>query len=283
MSDIEKVKKLREATGAGFKDCNLAIKESDGDLDKAVEILRIKGISKASKKMSRDAKEGVIAVSGDHKKTSLIEVNCETDFVAKNDDFVNFVKELSELNNNVNSDIEKLKNSKMTNGQTVNDNLVSLIAKIGEKITIGKTKTIEIPGTFNSQYLHTVVKDNLAKLAVAVSLETKDSSDDVKNFGKQLSMHIAASNPIALDQNSIDQSIIDKEQELVTEELKNSGKPEDIAKKISLGKMNKFKEENSLLTQAWVMEPKKKVQDIVKELSISDLRIKEFYRIKIGE
>jgi len=283
MSDMEKVKKLREAKGAGFKDCNIAIKESNGDLDKAIEILRVKGISKASKKMSRDAKEGVIAVSGDNKKTSLIEVNCETDFVAKNDDFVNFVKELSELNNNVNSDIEKLKNSKMKNGQTVNDNLVSLIAKIGEKITIGKTKTIEIPGTFNSQYLHTVVKDNLAKLAVAVSLETKDSSDDVKNFGKQLSMHIAASNPIALDQNSIDQSIIDKEQELVTEELKNSGKPEEIAKKISLGKMNKFKEENALLTQAWVMEPKKKVQDILKELSISNLKIKEFVRFKIGE
>ena len=283
MSDIEKVKKLREATGAGFKDCNLAIKESKGDLDKAVEILRVKGISKASKKMSRDAKEGVIAVSGDNKKTSLIEVNCETDFVDKNDDFVNFVKELSDLNHNVNSRVEDLRSSKMSNGETVNDNLVSLISKVGEKITIGKTKTIENPGTINSQYLHTVVKDNLAKLAVAVSLETKDSSDQVKNFGKQLSMHIAASNPIALDQSSIDQSIIDKEQELVTEELKGSGKPEDIAKKISLGKMNKFKEENALLTQPWVMEPKKKVQDILKELSISDLKIKDFVRFKIGE
>ena len=283
MSDIEKVKKLREVSGAGFKDCNIAIKESNGDLDKALEILRVKGISKASKKMSRDAKEGVIAVSGDNKKTSLIEVNCETDFVAKNDDFVSFVKELSDLNNNVNSNIENLNNSKMANGKSVNDSLVALIAKMGEKITIGKTKTIENPGTINSQYLHTVVKDNLAKLVVAVSLETKDSSEGVKNFGKQLSMHIAASNPIALDQRSIDKSIIDKEQELVTEELKNSGKPEDIAKKISLGKMNKFKEENSLLTQPWVMEPKKKVEDILKELSVSDLKIKEFVRFKIGE
>ena len=283
MSDVDKVKKLRQATGAGFKDCNLAIKESNGDLDKAIEILRIKGISKASKKMSRDAKEGVIAVSGDHKKTSLIEVNCETDFVAKNDDFINFVKEISELNNNVNSNVENLKKSKMTNGQSVDDNLVALIAKIGEKITIGKTKTIENTGSVNSQYLHTVVKDNLAKLAVAVSLETKDNSDTVKNFGKQLSMHIAASNPLALDKDSLDQSIIDKEKELVTEELKNSGKPDEIAKKISLGKMNKFTEENSLLTQAWVMEPKKKVQDILKELSISDLKIKEFVRFKIGE
>ena len=283
MSDIVKVKKLREATGAGFKDCNLAIKESGGDLDKAVEILRVKGISKASKKMSREAKEGVVAISGNENKTSVIEVNCETDFVAKNDDFTNFVKELSVLNNQKSSNKNELKISKMKNGETVEDNLVALIAKIGEKITIGKTKTLENKGTVNNHYLHTVVKDNVAKLAVVVSLETKNKSDDIKNFGKQLSMHIAASNPLALESNLIEQSIIDKEQELVTEELKNSGKPEDIAKKISMGKMNKFKEENALLSQAWVMEPKKKVQDILKELSVTDLKIKEFYRIKIGE
>jgi len=283
MSDIEKVKKLREATGAGFKDCNLAIKESGGDLNKAVEILRVKGISKASKKMSRDAKEGVVAISGDDKKTSVIEVNCETDFVAKNDDFINFVKELSEINNQKNSNIEELNKAIMKNGKSVDDNLVALIAKIGEKITIGKTKTISNSSSINCQYLHTVVKDNLAKLAVIVSLETKDNSDLVKTFGKQLSMHIAASNPLALESSLIDKAIIEKEQELVTEELKNSGKPDDIAKKISLGKMNKFKEENALLTQAWVMEPKKKVQDVLKELAINDLKIKEFSRIKIGE
>ena len=283
MSDIEKVKKLREATGAGFKDCNLAIKESAGDLDKAIEILRVKGISKASKKMSRDAKEGVVVVSGDENKISVIEVNCETDFVAKNDDFISFVKELSELNNQHGSNQEELKKSVMKNGQSVDDNLVALIAKIGEKITIGKSKTIENTSGINNHYLHTVVKDNVAKLAVLVSLDTSDKSDTIKSFGKQLSMHIAASNPLALESSLIDQAVIDKEQELVAEELKNSGKPEEIAKKISLGKMNKFKEENSLLTQAWVMEPKKKVQDIVKELSIADLKIKEFFRIKIGE
>ena len=283
MSDLEKVKKLREATGAGFKDCNLAIKESNGDLDKAVEILRVKGISKASKKMSRDAKEGLVAISGNEKKTSIIEVNCETDFVAKNQDFINFVKELSELNNEKDSDIDELKKSQMKNGSTVEDTLVALIAKMGEKITIGKTKTISNSTSVNFQYLHTVVKDNLAKLAVVVSLETKDNSEIIKTFGKQLSMHIAASNPLALESNLIDKTIIEKEQELVTEELKNLGKPEDIAKKISLGKMNKFKEENALLTQAWVMEPKKKVQDVLKELAINDLKIKEFSRIKIGE
>ena len=283
MSDIEKVKQLREATSAGFKDCNLAIKESGGDLDKAVEILRVKGISKASKKMSRDAKEGVVATSGDETKTSIIELNCETDFVAKNDDFVSFAKELSELNNQKDSDIEKLNKSKMANNQTVEDNLVALIAKMGEKITIGRVKTFNHSGTKNFNYLHTVVKDNLSKLAVVVSLETKEESESLKSSGKQLAMHVAASNPLALDSNSIDKTLLQKEQELIAEELKSSGKSEEIAQKISLGKSNKFKEENALLSQAWVMEPKKKVQDIVKELSITDLKIKDFYRLKIGE
>jgi len=283
MSDIEKVKQLREATGAGFKDCNLAIKESNGNIDKAVEILRIKGISKASKKMSRDAKEGVVATSGNENKTSVIELNCETDFVAKNDSFVSFAKELSEINNSLNSDIEKINKFEMKNKETVADNLVALISKMGEKITIGRAKTFSHTGSKNFNYLHTVVKDNLSKLAVVVSLETKESLDNIKSFGKQLAMHVAASNPIALDSASIDKNILEKEKNLITEELKNLGKPEDIAKKISLGKINKFKEENALLSQAWVMEPKKKVQDIVKELSIADLKIKDFYRLKIGE
>ena len=283
MSDIEKVKQLREATGAGFKDCNSAVKESGGDLDKAVEILRIKGISKASKKMSRDAKEGVIATSGDENKISVLELNCETDFVAKNDDFVSFAKELSDLNNRNDSNLNKLNKSNMSNGKSVEDNLVSLIAKMGEKITVGKAKTFNQSGTKNFNYLHTVVKDNLSKLSVIASLETADDSDVVKTFGKQLSMHIAASNPLALSSDLIDKEVLQKEQDLVTEELKNSGKPDEIAQKISLGKMNKFKDDNALLTQAWVMEPKKKVQDVVKDLNIPDLKINDFYRIKIGE
>ena len=258
MSDIEKIKMLRSSTGAGFKDCNSALKESSGDLDKAVEILRVKGIAKASKKMTREAKEGVIALSGDDKKTSLIEVNCETDFVAKTDDFINFVKEISEINNQCSSDLFKLNKSKMKNGNTVEDNLVALIAKIGEKITLGKSQTIENSNTQNFSYQHSVIKDNISKLGVIVSLEANDKSDELNNFGKQLSMHIAASNPLALNSDEIEKDILAKEQELIAEELKNSGKPEEIAKKISLGKLNKFKEENALLTQNWVMEPKKK-------------------------
>tara|TARA_Y100001970_G_scaffold247529_1_gene316322 strand:- start:7922 stop:8773 length:852 start_codon:yes stop_codon:yes gene_type:complete len=283
MSDLEKIKQLRQSTGAGFKDCNAAIKESKGDLEKAAEILRVKGISKASKKMSRVAKEGVVALSGDKSKTSIVEVNCETDFVAKNDDFINFVKELSEINNSVNSDKEKLTKSLMKNKKSVEENLVSMIAKIGEKITLGRVKTLNYENSKNYFYLHTVVKDNLSKMVAMVSLTAKENSEKIDLFGKQLSMHIAASNPIAIYPDDIKKEILDKEQELITEELKNSGKQEDIVIKISSGKMNKFKEDNSMITQQWVMEPKKKVKTIIEELGFKDLKIVDFYRIKIGD
>jgi len=283
MSDVEKIKKLRQSTGAGFKDCNLALKESVGDLDKAVEILRVKGIAKASKKMSRNANEGVILISGDDKKTSLLEVNCETDFVAKNDNFIEFVKELSDLNNLNSSDIDKLNNSMMQNNKTVEENLVSLIAKIGEKITIGRARTINHQNSKNYIYQHSIIKDNVSKLGVIVSIENVEKSDTINSFGKQLAMHVAASNPIALNSDLIPKEIIDKEQKIITEELKNSGKPEEIAKKISIGKIKKFKDDNSLMTQDWVMEPKKKVKEIISEFSSQKINILEFSRLKIGE
>ena len=283
MSDLGKIKNLRQSTGAGFKDCSSALKESDGDIDKAIEILRIKGVAKASKKMSRDAKEGVMALSGDEYKTSILEVNCETDFVAKNVDFIDFVKELADLNNLVDSDLEKLQKSKMQNNNTVEENLVTMIAKIGEKITLGRSKTLKNNSSKNYFYLHTIVKDNLSKLAVIVTLNSIENNDRINLFGKQLAMHIAAANPIAISKDKIDVKIIEKENELINEELKNSGKPDEIIKKISVGKINKFKEESSLMTQDWVMEPKKKVKDIINELKIDNLKIVDFCRYKIGE
>jgi len=283
MAEIEKIKKLRSLSGAGFKDCSSALEESRGDLDKAIEILRVKGISKASKKMSRSANEGVIAISENNKNSSILEINCETDFVAKNDDFINFAKELSYINNEVESDRNVLLSTKMKNGKNVNDNLLSLITKIGEKITLGRCKTLNHSNSTIFKYHHTIVKDNLSKLAVLVSISSKGESEELKNFGKQLSMHIAASNPLAIDIDRINQDVIKKEEELISEELKSSGKPENIIKKISLGKLNKFKEENSLLNQQWVMEPKKKVKEIIKELNLNNFKINEFSRIKIGE
>ena len=283
MSNLESVKKLRSTTGAGFKDCNSALKEASGDLDKAIEILRIKGISKASKKMSREANEGLVFICGDEKKTSIIEINCETDFVAKNDDFLNFTKEIGEINNSVNSDTEKLNNCKMKNGLSVSQNLIDLITKIGEKITIGRSKTLENSKSKIFTYNHSIVKDNLSKLGVIVSLEFEKSSKNIEQFGKQLSMHIAASNPMSIDKKDIHENIIEKEMEIIKEELKNLGKPKEIAEKISLGKINKFKEDNSLLTQDWVMDPKFKVKDVLTKIDSKSLKIKDFIRIKIGE
>ena len=283
MADIEKIKKLRILSGAGFRDCSTALEESKEDIEKAIEILRVKGISKASKKMSRTANEGVVVISENSEKVSILELNCETDFVAKNDDFISFAKELSEINNKVTSDKKNLLSSNMKNGKTVDENLLALISKIGEKITIGRSKTLNNNKFKIFKYHHTVIKDNLSKLGVLVAIETNDNSEKLKNFGKQLSMHIAALNPLAIDMEEIDAEILKKEQELITEELKNSGKPNDIVEKISLGKIKKFKEENTLLNQQWVMEPKKKVKDILKELNIANLKISEFSRIKIGE
>ncbi len=283
MADIEKIKKLRSLSGAGFKDCSSALNDSNDDVDKAIEILRIKGISKASKKMSRSANEGVISISENTQNSSILEINCETDFVAKNDDFIHFAKEVSDINNEVKSDREKLLYAKMKNNKNVNDNLLELITKVGEKITIGRSKTMNSKNCKIFKYHHTVVKDNLSKLGVLVSIDTNDDSEKFKIFGKQLSMHIAASNPLAINNDDIDQAILKKEEVLISEEVKNSGKPDDIIKKISIGKLNKFKEENSLLNQQWVMEPKKKVKDILKELDIEKISINEFLRIKIGE
>ena len=283
MSDLESVKKLRSTTGAGFKDCNSALKEASGNLEKAIEILRIKGVSKASKKMSREANEGLVFICGDQNKTSIIEINCETDFVAKNDDFLNFTKEIGQINNSVNSDLEKLNQSKMNNGSTVSQNLIDLIAKIGEKITIGRSKTLENSNSKIFTYNHSIVKDNLSKLGVIVSLEFEKSSKDIEQFGKQLSMHIAASNPMVIENKDMKDDVIEKEKEIIKEELKNLGKPQEIIEKISLGKINKFKEDNSLLTQDWVMDPKLKVKDVINKVDSKSLKIKDFIRIKIGE
>ena len=283
MSDLNKVKELRRATGAGFKDCNNALKEANGDIEKSIEILRIKGITKASKKMSRVANEGLVSMIENEKYTSMIEINCETDFVAKNQDFIEFVKELSVININVSSDLTKLNKTTMANSKTVEENLLNLISKIGEKIIIGRAVTFEKGNYQNFTYQHTIIKENLSKLGVIVSLIADENNDKLQLFGKQLSMHIAASNPLAIDQKSINEDIITNEKNIISEELVNSGKPKEIIEKISIGRLNKFMIENSLLSQAWVMDPKKKVSDIIRSLGIKDLKIINFSRIKIGE
>ena len=286
MSDknlLENIKKLREMTGVGFKDCKLALDETKGDIDKSVEYLRKKGIAKASKKMSRTASEGLVLVKEEQGKISIIEINSETDFVAKNENFISFCKELSELNFILKGNLEKLNDSKMKNNISVKDNLVNLIAKIGEKITIRRSFFFDNDKGVNFFYVHSALEKNIGKIVSIVKLDNiiVGKNDEI---GSKIAMHIAASNPLAIESKGIDKNIIDKELEIIKAEISNSGKPPEMAEKISKGKISKFLNDNSLLTQIWIMDPKKKVSDILKENSFEkEIKVLNFIRYKVGE
>ena len=277
---LNNVKKLRELTGVGFKDCKIAIEENGGDIQKSVEFLRKKGIAKASKKMGRNASEGLALVHNDADQVAVIEINSETDFVAKNKDFLNFCKEISKINFKVRGDIEKIKSFKMENGKSVDDNLISLISKIGEKITIRRSKYFDNNGGKNYFYIHSAVEKNVGKIVSIVKLLNNDN----KELGQKIAMHIAASSPLAIDEKGIQKDIVDKELEIIKAELVNSGKKGEIADKISKGKINKFLSDNTLINQVWIMDPKKKVSDILKENKKNDIiKIVDFIRFKVGE
>ena len=280
---LDNIKRLREMTGVGFKDCKVALDETKGDIEKSIEFLRKKGIAKASKKMSRTASEGLALVKEEKGKISLIEINSETDFVAKNQDFINFCKELSELNFATKGDLNKLNESKMNNGMQVKDNLVNLIAKIGEKITIRRTKFFDNTIGMNFFYVHSAIEKGIGKIISIVKIEGI-SKEKNNNIGPKVAMHIAASNPLAIEKDKIDKNIVDKELEIIKAEITNSGKPVEMAEKISKGKISKFMNDNSLLNQVWIMDPKKKVSDILKENSSEKpLQIIDFIRYKVGE
>ena len=277
------IKKLREMTGVGFKDCKVALDETQGNIEKSVEFLRKKGIAKASKKMSRTASEGLALVKESEGHISLIEINSETDFVAKNKDFIDFCKELSEINFSVKSDLNKLNDTKMANGILVKDNLVNLIAKIGEKITIRKANFFDNSNGTNFSYVHSAIEKGIGKIIAVVKLGGVFNEKN-KDFGIKVAMHIAASNPLAIDKDGIEKAITDKELEIIKAEIKNSGKPAEMVEKISKGKISKFLNDNSLLNQLWIMDPKKKVLDILKENSSEgEIKILDFVRYKVGE
>ena len=277
------IKKLREMTGVGFKDCKLALDETEGNIEKSIEFLRKKGIAKASKKMSRTAADGLALVKEKNGEISLIEINSETDFVAKNQDFINFCKELSEINFNTKCDLNKINNSKMANGISVKDNLVNLIAKIGEKIIIRRAIFFDNSVGINFSYVHSAIEKGVGKIISIVKISgiLKGKNEEV---GTKIAMHIAASNPIAIDKENMNKSIVEKELEIIKAEITNSGKPADMADKISKGKITKFLNDNSLLNQIWIMDPKKKVLDVLKENSLDKpLKVIDFIRYKVGE
>ena len=280
---LDNIKKLREMTGVGFKDCKTALDETSGDIEKSIEFLRKKGIAKASKKMSRTASEGLALVKEENGEISLIEINSETDFVAKNQDFINFCKELSDINFNSKGDFNKLNESKMSNGTVVKDNLVNLIAKIGEKITIRRTNFFDNSVGSNFFYVHSAIEKNIGKIISVVKLDgvIKGNNEEI---GIKIAMHIAASNPLAIDKSDINKTIVDKELEIIKAEIINSGKPTEIVEKISKGKISKFLNDNSLLNQIWIMDPKKKVSDILKENSTdNEIKVLDFVKYKVGE
>ena len=281
---LEKVKKLRELTGVGFNDCKNAVEENNGDIDKSIEFLRKKGIAKANKKMDRIAGDGLISISEKENKFSIIEVNSETDFVAKNEEFIKFVEEISNISLLNSGRMNDILNSQMKNKKNVQDNLISIIAKIGEKITIRRSDFIDSKNSVNFSYTHMEVKKNLGKIGVLLSLETSMDKEKLSQFGKQLAMHIAASSPLSIDMDTLDHQIIEKEKEIITEESKNSGKNDKIIDKIAAGKLNRFISENTLLNQEWIMDPKKKVKDIIKEITTKEkIVVKKFVRFKVGE
>ena len=280
---LDNIKKLREMTGVGFNDCKIALDESKGDIEKSIEFLRKKGIAKASKKMSRTASEGLALAKQENGKISLIEINSETDFVAKNKDFINFCKELSEINFASKGNLDNLNNTKMNNGTLVKDNLVNLIAKIGEKITIRRASFFDNANGVNFFYVHSAIEKGIGKIISVVKLDgvSKEKGDDI---GTKIAMHIAALNPLAIDRDGIDRKIVDKEVEIIKAEITNSGKPVEMVEKISKGKIAKFLNDNSLLNQIWIMDPKKKVSDVLKDNSNEkQVKILDFIRYKVGE
>ncbi len=273
---LESVKKLREITGVGFKDCKLAIDETGGDIEKAIDFLRKKGIAKAYNKMSRTASEGLCLVEEKDGEISLIEINSETDFVAKNSEFVSFCKEISEINFRNRGDLLKVNKSIMKNNLTVETNLIDLIAKIGEKITIRRAIFFDNKNGANTFYIHGAIETKIGKIVSIVKISKKNSSE----IGKKIAMHISALSPMCLEEKDLSKEVVDKEIEIIKAELVNSGKQPEMVEKITKGKINKFIFDNTLLNQIWIMDSKKKVSDILKE---NDIKILNFIRYKVGE
>ena len=283
MSIFDKVKELRDLTGAGMVDCKNALSENNENIDLAIEYLRKKGIAKAAKKSDRSAAEGLITIVKSSTKASIVEINSETDFVAKNPEFNSFCEQVSNLCLESNS-LESLKEKKTDKDLTVSETLINLIAKIGENIQIRRFKNIDCKSQV-STYIHNKQNDNSGKLAVLLSYAS-DNKDLSKDFANQLCMHIAAMSPQSLDEKGISQEFLENEKKIMKEQLLEEGKKPEMIEKIISGKVSKIIKDNTLLGQKWVINPELTVQQaidgFVKE-SKSSFSIENFVRYKVGE
>ena len=283
------IKKLRDLTGAGYLDCKEALDKSEYDLDKATDYLRKKGITSAQKRSDRTANDGLVAISinDSNSQASVIEINSETDFVARNENFQEFVINLSKLNLNNKGDMDKLVNSEYINSKDkVSDVLTNLISTIGENLTIKRCAYIQNSEGFIGTYIHNVEKDNMGKIGVLLSVKTDIKFDLINDFLKKLCMHIAASNPISINISDVNEDLLKKEKEFQLEEIKKSGKDESIQEKMLEGKIKKFFSEVVFLEQSFVMDETIKIKNLIEKTSKDlngTIEIKEFVRFKIGE
>lgn len=278
------VKELREKTGAGMMECKKALTESNGDLEGAIDYLRKKGLSVAAKKASRVASQGLVGVKSTGKKGAVIELNSETDFVAKNDEFqkmaLNMVEAALE-----NGDLEAVKAAQL-NGKSIAENLTDLIAKIGENMSLRRTAALSVENGVVASYIHNMAAPNLGKIGVLVALESNADPAKLQEVAKQIAMHIAAAAPQALDIDSMDKAAVEHEKSIYSEQARQSGKPENIIEKMIEGRIRKFYEEVVLLEQAYIMDPDKKVKDVIAEASKelgAPVELKGYVRFALGE
>ena len=286
MSDnLAKVKELRELTGAGIQDCKTALSENNYDIEKSIEYLRKKGITKAAKKSSRDAAEGLAVIASTNSKACILEVNSETDFVAKNKEFINFCSEISKIALSNNFNLENLLNAKINNS-LIKDELVNLIAKIGENIKIRRIGYLENLNGIVANYIHNQQNESMGKIGVIISIDCQNKNKEVLEFSRKICMHIAALSPMSLGEKDLSLDFINKEKEILKEDLKNQGKKDDMIDKILVGKLKKVISDNTLMGQKWIHN-----QDITVEQAVIDfgkeikqnLIIKSFIKYKVGE
>ncbi len=288
MADITAaaVKELRERSGAGMMDCKKALTENAGDMDAAIDWLRTKGLATAAKKSSRTAAEGPVGVAVSGLRGAAVEVNSETDFVAKNEQFQNFVREVARLALASAGDVEALGAAPFPGGGTVAEALTDSIAKIGENQSLRRTAVVEVKEGAVVSYVHNAVAPGLGKIGVLVALESAAPADTLQALGKQLAMHIAAANPLALDADSLSPALIERERGIAMEKAKESGKPANIVEKMVEGSIAKFRKDHALLSQLFVIDNKTPVADVVAAAAKdagTGIALTGFVRFQIGE
>ncbi len=280
------VKDLREKSGAGMMDCKKALNETAGDMDGALDRLRTKGLAAAQKKSSRTAAEGLVGVATAGTKGAAVEVNSETDFVAKNDQFQQFVREVTQIALATGGDVEALKAEAMPSGTTVSEVLTNNIATIGENQSLRRAKRLEVSKGAVVSYVHNQASPGLGKIGVLVALESDASDEVLQGLGKQLAMHIAAAFPKALNENDLDEGEIERERAIATEKAGESGKPADIIAKMVEGSIAKYRKEHALVSQLFVMDGKTKISDVVAKAAKdagTEIKLVDYVRFQLGE